>query len=134
MQLASVVEAGETKQHISEHMDVDTGPDMDTCEISAMCYKTKWCTPDREHLHEIGWIFPAEILRQLPGLKKIDAMLLFGKSFHRLGDTAKDESGNSIAGFFLIVDMIHAIFFAGRVSALNWCKRIKISTISLHRA
>jgi len=98
---------------------------MDICEISAMCYKTNWYTPDREPLQEIGWIFPAEMLRQLPGLKRTDAMLLFGKSFHRLGDTAKDESGNSIAGFFLIIDMIHALFFAIRKSAWQWCRNIK---------
>ena len=102
---------------------VDDG--MDTCEISAVCYKTKWFTPDWEPLHEIGCIFPAEILRQLPGLKKIDAMLLFGKSFRRLGDTAKDDNGNSIAGFFHILDMIHALFFAHRGSASRWCKNIK---------
>jgi len=102
---------------------VDDG--MDTCEISAVCYKTKWFTPDWEPLHEIGCIFPAEILRQLPGLKKIDAMSLFGKSFHRLGDTAKDESGNSIAGFFAVLDMIHVLFFAVRKSAYNWCKNVK---------
>ena len=58
-------------------------------------------------------------------MKKIDATLLFGKSFHRLGDTAKDENGNSIAGFFVILDMIHALFFAHRSSARSWCGKIK---------
>jgi len=52
-------------------------------------------------------------------------MLLFGKSFRRLGDTAKDDNGNSIAGFFLILDMIHAVFFAHLGSASRWCKNIK---------
>ena len=125
MQLTGVVEADEAKKHISEHMDVDTGPGTYTCEISAVCYKTKWFTPQWEPLHEIGCIFPAETLRQLPGLKNIDAILLLGKSFHRLGDTARDESGNCIAGFFLIVDMIHALFFAHRISALQWCRKVK---------
>jgi len=124
MRPAAVVEGDETNEHIFERMDVDTGPGMDTCEIPAMCYKTKWYTPTWEPLHEIGWIFPAETLRPLPGLKKIDATLLFGKKIHRLVETAKNESGNSIAGFFLIVDVIHALFFAHRVSALNWCRRI----------
>ena len=59
------------------------------------------------------------------GLKKIDAMLLFGKSFHRLGDTAKDNNGNSIAGFFVILDMIHALFFALCSSARAWCMNVK---------
>ena len=102
---------------------VDDG--MDTCEISAVCYKTKWFYPNWEPLQEIGCIFPAEFLSQLPGLKKIDDMLLFGKSFRRLGDTAKDDNGNSIAGFFLILDMIHALFFNRRGSASTWCRNIK---------
>ena len=125
MQLAAVAKGGETKEHIFERMDVDTCPGMDTCEISAECYKTKWFDSDWKPVHEIGCIFPAEILRQLPGLKKIDAMLLFGKSFRRLGDTANDDNGNSIAGYFLILDMIHALFFARRSSARTWCMNVK---------
>jgi len=125
MQLSVVAKGDETNEHISERMDVDTDAGMDMCEIPAMCYKTKWYTPDWEPVNEIGWIFPAECLRQLPGLKQIDATLLSGKSFRRLGDTAKDESGNSIAGFFVILDIIHALFFAHRHSAWTWCGKIK---------
>jgi len=123
-QLSVVAKGDATHEHISERMDVDTDAGMDICEIPAMCYKTKWYSA-REPVNEIGWIFPAETLRQLPGLKKIDATMLFGKSFQRLGDTAKDESGNSIAGFFVILDMIHALFFAHRNSARTWCGKIQ---------
>ena len=124
MQLSVVANGDATNEHISERMDTDTDAGMDICEIPAMCYKTKWYIPG-ESVNEFGWIFPAETLRQLPGLNKIDATLLFGKSFHRLGDTAKDENGNSIAGFFVIVDMIHALFFALRNSASTWCRNVK---------
>jgi len=125
MELAAVTKVGETKEHIFERMDVDAGPEMDIGEIPAMCYKTKWYSPRGEAYGDMGWIFPAETLRELSGLKKIDAILLFGKRFRCLRDTAKDESGSSIAGFFVIVDMIHALFFTHRESALNWCKNIK---------
>lgn len=46
VQPVDVVEDGETKEIVFEHMDVDTGSNMDIYEIRAMSYKLKWHTPD----------------------------------------------------------------------------------------
>ena len=124
MQVAAVAKAQETQEHILERMDVDTGSETDMCEIPATYYKTKWYFPNREPLDDIGWIFPGAILKVFPGLKNLDDTLFYGKNLRCLGDNAIDVSSMSIAGFFVLVDIIYALLCVHRSSANNWCNNL----------
>jgi len=124
MQLAAVANGGQTKEHIFERMDVDTCPGMDIPEIPANYYKTKWYISNREPLDQTGWIFPSQILKQLPGFKKLDEIGLMGKNLRCFGNNATDASGKSIAGFFVLGDFAYALFFEDVTNARRWSKNI----------
>jgi len=66
-------------------------------------------TPWYRNQITIGFVFDAIALKTMPGLYNLDAIMLAGKHFRRLGKTGVDDNGNHIGELFVFSDVMVAL-------------------------
>jgi len=57
----------------------------------------------------VGSVFHATVLKEMPGLHNLNATILAGKSFRRLGIDGMDDNGDHIGEFFVFSDVVFAL-------------------------
>ena len=68
----------------------------------------------------VGCYKPASILKELPGLDKLDSAIFEGKTIRQLGRGQLDVKGNDVGGYFVVVDAAAVVIFTSKNNATMW--------------
>jgi len=68
----------------------------------------------------VGCYKPASILKELPGLDKLDSAIFECKTIRQLGRGQLDVKGNDVGGYFVVADAAAAVIFTSKNNATMW--------------
>jgi len=68
---------------------------------------------------------PAKVLQTLRGFEGLDDSVFAGKFVRQMCEGQKDDEGNDVSGFFVVVDVVALLLFSTLAGARQWVNNIK---------